>query len=119
LSPSGDRFSTFNNFLDASKNNEECIGVIVCIWGATVKLELVFIPQHTSRLNQIEIIFGIIKRGNFTSLPELKSRLKQFIDYFNRALPSLWKRPQTYPCQTLGDRIGKTGRFSLWWHNNS
>jgi len=61
------------------------------------RVRFVYIPKHTSWLNQIEIIFGIInrraiKRGNFTSLPDLKSRLEQFIDYFNRtfAKPFQW-----------------------------
>lgn len=61
------------------------------------RVRFVFIPKHTSWLNQIEIVFGIInrraiKRGNFTSLSELKRRLEQFIDYFNRtfAKPFQW-----------------------------
>jgi transposase len=61
------------------------------------RVRFVYIPKHTSWLNQVEIIFGIIsrkaiKRGNFTSLSELKSRLEQFIDYFNRtfAKPFNW-----------------------------
>ncbi len=61
------------------------------------RIRFVFLPKHTSWLNQIEIVFGIVgrrvvRRGNFTSLAALKERLLQFIDYFNRtfAKPFRW-----------------------------
>jgi hypothetical protein len=44
-------------------------------------------------LNQIEIVFGIvIRRASFKSTDELKQRLLDFIDYFNRtfAQPFRW-----------------------------
>jgi len=82
------------------------------------RVRFVYIPKHTSWLNQIEIIFGIInrraiKRGNFTSLSDLKSRLEQFIDYFNRtfAKPFQW----TYtgkPTDSQQATLPKT-----WKHN--
>lgn len=56
-----------------------------------------YLPKHTSWLNQIEVVFGIvmrkvIRRGNFKSLADLKSKLLQFIDYFNEAFakPFRW-----------------------------
>ena len=56
-----------------------------------------YLPKHTSWLNQIEIVFGIVgrrvvRRGNFPSLAALKERLLRFIDYFNRtfARPFRW-----------------------------
>ena len=56
-----------------------------------------YLPKHTSWLNQIEIVFGIVgrrvvRRGNFTTLAALKQRLLEFIDYFNRtfAKPFRW-----------------------------
>jgi hypothetical protein len=56
-----------------------------------------YTPKHSSWLNQIEIVFGIvqrraIRRGNFTSLQNLEDCLRQFIDYFNRtfARPFRW-----------------------------
>jgi len=56
-----------------------------------------FTPKHCSWLNQIEIWFGILirkllRRGNFTSQADLKARIFQFIDYFNRTMakPSNW-----------------------------
>jgi len=61
------------------------------------RIRFVFLPKHSSWLNQIEIIFGIVarrvvRRGNFTSLAALKERLLAFIDYFNRtfAKPFRW-----------------------------
>ena len=61
------------------------------------RIRFVFLPKHSSWLNQIEIIFGIVgrrvvRRGNFTSLVALKERLLAFIDYFNRtfAKPLRW-----------------------------
>jgi hypothetical protein len=69
------------------------------------RIRFVYLPKHTSWLNQIEIVFGIVgrrvvRRGNFTSLAALKERLLQFIDYFNRtfAQPFRWTytgRPTT------------------------
>ena len=61
------------------------------------RVRFVYLPKHTSWLNQIEIVFGIVwrrvmRRGNFKSLAELKDRLLDFIDYFNRtfAKPFQW-----------------------------
>ena len=61
------------------------------------RIRFVYLPKHTSWLNQIEIVFGIVgrrvvRRGNFASLSALKERLLRFIDYFNRtyAKPFRW-----------------------------
>jgi len=61
------------------------------------RIRFVYLPKHTSWLNQIEIVFGIVgrrvvRRGNFKSLTALKERLLDFIDYFNRtfARPFRW-----------------------------
>jgi hypothetical protein len=61
------------------------------------RIRFVYLPKHTSWLNQIEIVFGIVGRrvvrhGNFKSLIALKDRLLDFIDYFNRtfAKPFRW-----------------------------
>ena len=61
------------------------------------RIRFVYLPKHTSWLNQIEIVFGIVgrrvvRRGNFASLAALKERLLDFIDYFNRtyARPFRW-----------------------------
>jgi hypothetical protein len=61
------------------------------------RIRFVYLPKHTSWLNQIEIVFGIVgrravRRGNFTSVAALRLRLLDFIDYFNRtfAKPFRW-----------------------------
>lgn len=61
------------------------------------RVRFVYTPKHSSWLNQIEIVFGIVhrravKRGSFRSLEELKERLLNFIDYFNHtfAQPFRW-----------------------------
>jgi transposase len=61
------------------------------------RIRIVFLPKHSSWLNQIEIIFGIINRrvmrgGSFTSKLNLVERLKRFINYFNETIaqPMNW-----------------------------
>jgi transposase len=61
------------------------------------RVRIVFTPKHSSWMNQIEVVFGIVHRravvrGNFASQQELKERLLSFIDYFNRtfAQPFRW-----------------------------
>lgn len=56
-----------------------------------------FTPKHCSWLNQVEMWFGILmqkllKRGNFLSQADLKERIFQFIDYFNKTMakPFRW-----------------------------
>jgi hypothetical protein len=52
------------------------------------RIRFIFLPKHTSWLNQIEIWFSIlarkiIKRGNFKSTDELKDKILKFIEFFN------------------------------------
>jgi len=61
------------------------------------RIRFVYLPKHTSWLNQIEVVFGIVarrvmRRASFPSLSAMKDRLLQFIDYFNRtfAKPFRW-----------------------------
>lgn len=56
-----------------------------------------YLPTHASWLNQIEIWFGtlskrFLKRSNFRSLQELKTKIYQFIQYYNLefAHPYAW-----------------------------
>jgi transposase len=53
------------------------------------RIRFVYIPKHTSWLNQIECWFSILmrrllKRGNFTSTADLKQKILDFITYYNR-----------------------------------
>lgn len=55
-----------------------------------------YTPKHGSWMNQIEIWFGIltkklIRRGNFSSKENLKAKLLDFIDYFNRTMAKPFK----------------------------
>jgi transposase len=56
-----------------------------------------FTPKHASWLNQIEIWFSILvrkllRRGNFASKKALRTKIEQFIAYFNRTMakPFRW-----------------------------
>jgi transposase len=60
------------------------------------RIRFVYVPKHTSWLNQIEIWFSIlvrrvIKRGNFTSTADLRDKILAFIDYFNRTMAKPFK----------------------------
>ena len=63
----------------------------------THKIRFVYIPKHSSWLNQGEVIFGIINRrvmrgGSFSSKEDLIAKLRIFTTYFNQhiAKPMLW-----------------------------
>ena len=60
------------------------------------RIRFVYVPKHTSWLNQIEIWFSIlvrrvIKRGNFTSVKDLRDKILAFIEYFNKTLAKPFK----------------------------
>lgn len=62
------------------------------------RIRFVYVPKHTSWLNQIECWFSIlvrrlIRRGNFTSTLDLQQQILGFIAYFNRTMakPFNWK----------------------------
>jgi transposase len=61
------------------------------------RIRFVYLPKHSSWLNQIEVVFGVImrkviRRGSFTSVEDLRTKLLNFIEYFNRvfAKPFRW-----------------------------
>jgi len=61
------------------------------------RIRFVYLPKHSSWLNQIEVIFGVImrkviRRGSFTSVSDLRTKLLDFVMYFNRvfAKPFRW-----------------------------
>jgi transposase len=81
------------------------------------RIRFVFLPKHTSWLNQIEIVFGmimrkVVRRGNFTSVSDLKDKVLRFIGYFNEvfAKPFRWTFTGR-PLQTGG--LEKPGRQAL------
>ncbi len=59
------------------------------------RIRFMYTPKHTSWLNQIELWFSILvrrllKRGNFTSVEDLRERILAFIAYFNPIFAS-WR----------------------------
>jgi transposase len=61
------------------------------------RIHFVYTPKHSSWLNQVEIWFSIlvrrvIRRGSFTSKEDLRTKILNFIDYFNKVLakPFQW-----------------------------
>jgi hypothetical protein len=60
------------------------------------RLVIHFTPKHCSWLNQIEIWFSILvrkllRRSSFTSKVHLKTRILEFIEYFNRTMAKPFK----------------------------
>ena len=63
---------------------------------ASHRVRFVYVPKHTSWMNQIEIWFGVlsrrvIRRGVFRSTDDLRDRILKFIDYFNRTMVKPYK----------------------------
>ena len=55
------------------------------------RIRFVFLPKHSSWLNQIEVIFGIVmrkvmRRGHFKSVADLEDKLRMFLKYFNETM---------------------------------
>ena len=63
-----------------------------------------YTPKHASWMNQVEIWFSILvrkalKRGNFTSVADLKAKVLAFIEYYNRTMAKPFK--WTWKCKAL------------------
>jgi len=57
------------------------------------RIYFVYVPKHSSWLNQIEPVFGIVNRkvirgGDFTSVADLEDKLRSFVEYFNETMAS-------------------------------
>ena len=55
-----------------------------------------YTPKHASWLNQIQIWFSILgrkllKRGSFTSIDDLRTKVFAFIDYYNNTMAKPFK----------------------------
>lgn len=63
---------------------------------ASHRIRFVYVPKHTSWLNQVEIWFSVlvrrlIRRGSFRSKAELRECMLEFIEYFNRTMAKPYK----------------------------
>jgi hypothetical protein len=61
------------------------------------RIRFVYLPKHSSWLNQVETVFGVImrkvvRRGNFLSITDLEQKLRGFLDYYNSTMahPFQW-----------------------------
>lgn len=55
-----------------------------------------YTPKHASWMNQVEIWLSILvrkllRRGNFTSVADLKAKILAFVEYFNRTMAKPFK----------------------------
>jgi hypothetical protein len=60
------------------------------------RIRFVYVPKHTSWLNQIECWFSILvrrllNRGSFTSVEHLQQKILEFINYFNQTIAKPFK----------------------------
>ena len=75
------------------------------------RIRFVYLPKHSSWLNQIEVVFGVImrkvmRRGSFTSVEDLRAKLLNFIAYFNR----VFGKP--FSCTYTGRPLMKAAAWS-------
>ena len=70
------------------------------------KIVFHYTPKHASWMNQVEIWLSILvrrllKRGNFTSVEDLRAKVLAFIAYYNRTMakPFRW----TYTGKVLAE----------------
>jgi transposase len=62
----------------------------------THKVVFHYTPNHSSWMNQIEIWLSILvrkvlRRGSFTSVQDLETKVLAFIDYYNRTMAQPFK----------------------------
>lgn len=68
----------------------------VFLMEASHRIRFVYVPKHTSWLNQVEIWFSVlarrvIRRGSFRSTKDLRDRILRFINYFNQTMAKPYK----------------------------
>ena len=76
------------------------------------RIRFVYTPKHCSWLNSIEVWFSILnrhllRRGNFTSIPDLTEKIQRYIAYYNEHLARGWKWSvvKTKDIQALIDKV--------------
>jgi len=55
------------------------------------RIRFVYLPKHSSWLNQIETVFGfvmrkVVRRGSFRSVADLEAKLQAFVEYYNQVM---------------------------------
>ena len=60
------------------------------------RVRFVYVPKHTSWLNQVEIWFSVLarrvlRRGNFRSVADLREKILAYIAYYNRTRAGPYK----------------------------
>lgn len=80
-----------------------------------------FLPKHSSWLNQVEVIFGsvmrkVMRRGHFTSVADLEDKLRRFLNYFNDTMahPFEWTYIGKPTTQQPRQRFCPPHRRQLW-----
>jgi len=63
---------------------------------ASHKAVFYYTPKHASWMNQVEIFLSILvrkllKRGNFSSVNDLRDRILEFFEYYNRTMAKPFK----------------------------
>lgn len=79
------------------------------------RIRFAFIPKHSSWLNQIEIIFGVIakrvmRHGDFTSKHDLKEKLSCFLEYFNQT----YAKPVNWTYDGIPKKANRIQRPKTW-----
>jgi len=62
----------------------------------THRIRFVYTPKHCSWLNSIEVWFSILdqhvlRRGNFSSIDDLKEKIQRYITYYNDHIAKAWR----------------------------
>lgn len=88
----------------------------------THRIRFVFVPKHTSWLNQVEIWFSVlsrraIRRGSFRSTDDLRDHILRFIEYYNDTMAKPYK--WTYSGRVLNVANEKKKRRQGSWIRHS
>jgi len=79
------------------------------------RIRFVYLPKHSSWLNQIEVVFGVIakrvmRHGSFTGTEDLKAKLLAFVDYYNQT----YAKPFNWTYTGKPTRSSNNGRPRTW-----